>query len=151
MYPSAVFVEMFWKEKNGEILDLYEDPQDRNFIIIQKIWFWNFSNKPGIHRHNIHWLGNECPGYAFQIYSIFKKITKYMARDDILQKQRGHSYLVPFSFIVCSSKSVLVYVFIQGLLQPGPQLSRKITGFKKFFKTWDLYQSILYTLKDCFM
>ena len=27
-----------------------------------------------------------------------------------------------------------------------PQLSRKITGIKNFFKTWDLYQSILHTL-----
>ena len=103
---------MFWKEKNGEILDLYEDPQDRNVITIQKIEFWNFSNKLGVHCHDIHWLDNVCPGYAFQIYSIFKKITKFVTRDDTLQKQRGHGYLVPCSFIVCSSKSLLVYVFI---------------------------------------
>ena len=31
------------------------------------------------------------------------------------------------------------------------QLSRKITGIEKIFKTWDLYQSILYTLEDYFL
>ena len=31
------------------------------------------------------------------------------------------------------------------------QLSRKITGIEKIFKTWDLYQSILYTLEYCFL
>ena len=32
-----------------------------------------------------------------------------------------------------------------------PQLSLKITGIKKIFKTWDLYQSMLYTLEDYFL
>ena len=33
----------------------------------------------------------------------------------------------------------------------SPQLSQKITGIKKICKTWDLYQSILYTLEDYFL
>ena len=40
-------------------------------------------------------------------------------------------------------------MFLKG---PGnTQLSQKITGIKKICKTWDLYQSILYTLEDYFL
>jgi len=41
--------------------------------------------------------------------------------------------------------------FVISITISNSQLSRKITGIKKIFKTWDLYQSILYTLEDYFL
>ena len=98
---------------------------------------------------NVYWSESG----SYRLETMLQKIQNLPDRSNlnIFCKEKGYAIYILDDYSVHLMDEVRKAFLKKGYILIISQLSRKITGIKKICKTWDLYQSILYTLEDCFL